>query len=124
MLGRAFEDLMRASTESPGLTAEGLAFMTDQEFMQLVLACGGASATSFRMTEMLMRGVTFELVKEVPIEISLKDPNNPDPTAFERLPPQIKIWADAAMAEDYPLAYLITPERWASDLARRSGLDQ
>jgi HD superfamily phosphohydrolase len=124
MLGRAFQDLMSASSGRPGVTAEELAFMTDQEFMQLLLECSGASTTSFRMAEMLMRGVTFELVKEFSIEINLRDPNNPDPSAFEKLPPQIRIWADAAMGEDYASAYLITPERWAMDIARRSGVDQ
>jgi HD superfamily phosphohydrolase/uncharacterized protein YjeT (DUF2065 family) len=123
MLGRAFEDLMQASTGSPGVTAEGLAFMTDQEFMQLVLECCGPSTTSFRMVEMLMRGVTFEPVNEVPIKIS-KDPNKPNPAAFESLPPQIKIWAGAAMDEEYELAYLTTPDRWASDLALKSGVDK
>jgi HD superfamily phosphohydrolase len=123
MLGRAFQDLMLASSGSAGVTAEDLAFLTDQEFMQLVLECSGPSTTSFRMAEMLMRGVTFELVKEFPIEINLRDPNNPDPAAFEKLPPQIKVWADAAMDEDYASAYVITPDRWAMDIARRSGLD-
>jgi HD superfamily phosphohydrolase len=123
MLGRAFQDLKLSVTNNPEVNAEGLAFMTDQEFTELVLQCSGASTASFRLVEMLMRGVTFEPIREVPVEINLKDPNNPDDTAFKKLPTKIKDWANAAMDEDYDLAYLKTPERWAEDLARRSQVD-
>lgn len=121
MLGRAFEDLMSGCAEGAGIAAEDLAFMTDQGFMGLVLECGGASTTGFRMAEMLMRGITFELVNEVPIEISLEDPNKPNPTDFDKLPSRIKVWAMAAMGEEFKSAYLDYPEDWARDLANRSG---
>jgi HD superfamily phosphohydrolase len=124
MLGRAYQDLKLSVTNSPEVNAEGLAFMTDQEFMQLVLECTGASTSSFKLVEMLMRGVTFELLKEVPVKINLGNQNKPDGIDYQELPTKIKDWANAVMDEDYGLAYLETPERWAKDLARRSEVDR
>jgi hypothetical protein len=124
MLGRAFEDLLQGCVKGAGATAEELAFMTDQEFMQFALECGGASTTAFKMVEMLMRGNTFDQVNELPIAVRLEDPNKLDPSAFRELPSRIQIWAKAAMRADYASAYIITPEDWARDLAHLSEVEQ
>ena len=122
MLGRAFKDFTPVS--GAGISAEDVAFLTDQEYMQLLLGCSGVLTVSFKMAEMLMRGQTFEQVTEVPIQIDPKFPGQSDPEAFKKLPPRIQIWAAAAMDEDYESAYLTTPEDWARDLAHQSAIDQ
>ncbi len=120
MLGRAFEDF-RQTTLRPDLGLGGLALLTDQELMQMVLDCSGPSTISFRLVEMLMKGIVFELIREVPVEIELKDPNRPDSSSYKNLPLRVHVWANEVMDEDYESAYLVTPEDWARDLVRKCG---
>ncbi len=121
MLGRAFDEFRKVLGEAARVEPEDLALLSDQQIVELMLAHSGPSTLAFRMIEHLMRGVTFEKLDEVLIQVELPGQGKLEGNALEKLPTEIRHWAEAAMAEDYGGAYLEIPAEWAKTLSRRSG---
>ena len=122
MLGRAFDEFRKGSEGTTRFEAEDLALLTDQQIIELMLAHSGPSTLTCRMIERLMKGVTFEVLYDAPIPIKITGPDGLEGgNALDKLPTEIRRWAEAALKEDYGGAYLQIPTDWAKTLSRRSG---
>lgn len=121
MLGRAFDEFRKGADDTTRFEAEDLALLTDQQIIELMLAHSGPSTLTYRMIERLMKGVTFEEIYSAPIPIKI---TGPGPDTLDKLPTEIRRWAEAALKEDYAGAYLQIPTEWAKMLSRRSGVDE
>jgi HD superfamily phosphohydrolase len=119
MLGRAFEEFRKGSSDATTFKSEDLALLTDQQIIELMLAYSGPTTLTFRIIESLMKGVTFEILDELPIPVGLTS-NKLVEGALDSLPTQIRRWAEAALVEDYKAAYLEIPSDWAKLLSRHT----
>jgi HD superfamily phosphohydrolase len=117
MLGRAFDEFRKGPEGTTRFEAEDLALLTDQQIIELMLAHSGPSTLTCRMIDRLMKGVTFEELYSEPIPIKITGPDT-----LDKLPTEIRRWAEAALKEDYEGAYLQIPTDWAKTLSRRSDL--
>ena len=126
MLGKAFEELLKVV---PEVKPEGLALLTDHEFMQLVLSACGPMTAAHRMVKLLMQGITFEEAADVPVEIDIRKLQELLKTGtatkevmaqvFSKLPLEIQRWGKAAMRKDEREACLKIPDSWSETLAQR-----
>jgi hypothetical protein len=126
MLGRAFDEFRKGSEGTTRFEAEDLALLTDQQIIELMLAHSGPSSLTCRMIRRLMKGVTFEVLYNAPIPIKITGPDGLDEggNALDKLPTEIRRWAEAVLKEDYGGAYLQIPTDWAKTLSRRSEVDE
>ncbi len=124
MLGKAFDEFRRASSSATAIEVEDLALLSDQQIIELMFSTCGPESVVFRMLDLLMKGVTFRLVREFPVDLDLKTLNQLDPTALQRLSPEIGRWARAARKRDYQGAYIAIPDEWAGTLARNTGIEE
>lgn len=121
MLGRAFDEFRKGSGGTPAFEPERLALLTDQQIVEIMLAHSGPSTITSHLIKRLMKGVTFEMLEEVPIQVQLAGAQGLQENALDKLPTEIRRWAEAALQEDYAGAYLDIPADWAKALARRTG---
>jgi len=125
MLGRAFDDFRKTADlagQKMEIDSEELALLTDQQIIELMLAYSGPETVTHRLIEQLMRGGTFEELCHDTILIAIPEPGKlEEENMLEKLPSEVRRWAEAALSEDYDGAYLDIPTDWARTLSRRSG---
>jgi len=90
MLGRAFEEFRAPQSGRGAIPVEDLAILSDQQIIELMLATCGPETLAFRMTDLLMKGLTFRPVLELPMELDLTPIQRIDRLALEELGPEVR----------------------------------
>jgi hypothetical protein len=120
MLGKAFQEFMRRADGESGPKIADVALLTDHELEEMVLSGCGPQTVAYQMVELLMRGLTFELVAEIPIPLDPRASEKKD--MFANLPDKIQPWAWAASGSENESAYIQTPDNWAKELAEKADI--
>lgn len=125
MLGRAFDDFRKTADDKMEFDPADLALLTDQQIIELMLAYSGPTTLTHRLIEQLMKGTTFEELCNDVIPIKIPAPDELDGgDMLQKLPTEVRCWAEAAMSDDYERAYLEIPTSWARALSRQIGCDE
>jgi HD superfamily phosphohydrolase len=125
MLGKAFQDFRRITQGPSGPKIEDLALLTDHELVEMMLSNCGAQTTAYQMLELLMKGITYDLLAEVDIPLDPRkfDKKDERREMFANLPDKIQSWAWDASSSENELAYVLTPEKWATELAGNATIE-
>jgi HD superfamily phosphohydrolase len=100
MLGKAFEEFRAPGPAGKAIPVEDLAILSDQQITELMLATCGPGTLAYRMVDLLMKGLTFRLVLELPMEIDLHPIQRVDPSALEKVGPEVHASVMATLTAD------------------------
>jgi HD superfamily phosphohydrolase len=118
MLGKAFQHFLDKNDGTPGPQIEDLALLTDHELVEMMLSNCGAQTVAYQMLELLMKGITYDLLTEIPIPLDPRTLGGEN--MFAGLPDKIQSWAWDASSSENELAYVETPDKWAKELAKKA----
>lgn len=114
MLGRAFDELVSSGSPQERIDIQELALLTDPQILELILASCGPRTLAYEMAELLMRGVTYDPLVSLPLDLTL---------ASEKRPLEVRRWIKAVSKDQYEKAYLAIPGDWAKELVESAQFD-